>query len=122
MTAWPTRKWLIVIGAVLLGVLSVAVASYEAFTEVENLFADRAAVCPLIPEAQQDCVKFLVALRGKINSQGRPCKLIRKVSLKHDAMTSKTGFDVTCLSVDSKTSYRYEVEDRTDLPIVKVIP
>ena len=121
-TARRFRMWAIAAAGTLIGLLIVAIVGYQAIGEFQKKVAERDAVCPRVPDAQQDCIKFLAALRGKITAQGRPCAVIRKVGLKPDAITKKNGFDVSCASQDAKTLYRYEVEDVVDLPLIKVIP
>ena len=116
------RMWATVVCVALIGVSTVALISYQTITEIRKKLADREAVCPLVPEAQKDCVKFLASLRGKITAQGQPCLLIRKVGMKSGGIPAKTSFDVSCTGVDARTRHRYEIEDGVDRPLIRVIP
>lgn len=116
------RMWATVLIVALVGASTVALVSYQTITEFRKTLADREAVCPLVPDAQQDCVKFLVALRGKITAQGQPCLLIRKVGMKPGGTPTKMSFDVSCTGVDAKTTHRYEIEDGVDHPLIRIIP
>ena len=115
--SWPFRKWTLVI----VGALSITLFCYAAFNEIQKKFVDKVAVCPEVPEAEADCVRFLVTLRSKIISQGHSCQVIRQVILKPSAKTPTNAFDVTCIGADNKTLYRYEVEDRIAFPTVRMI-